>query len=369
MGRGTVMAAACAHIALVALALCVARVGSAAVDGRQLRVVTVASTLSDPRLAYASASAQHFGLELTVLGAGRKAWWPEGLGLKINLVREYALSLANAEDVILVLDAYDVIVLADAAEILRRFDTFPKGTTVFNGEQGCFPAHFAALYPAAHASPWYHLNSGAYIGTVASIKRLVPAPVPEVIEGSDQAWFQDRYVGSESGYVKSGGGEAAAPGERWGIAVDAKCTIFQININLDAPGYEIDWRGAELELTPGAIDAHPGVAVRNTRWDTHPVVLHFAGPGHWAGKFGVTALSRIFKRVFPAESARRERRFECQFPSFTACGRHILVPGLVIATVALAIVASWTWWWRRRLHPYVKLHVESAGGGGGREGC
>jgi hypothetical protein len=355
-----------AMLALVALALCIARVGSAVVGGRSLRVVTVASNLGDPRLVYASASAQHFGLELTVLGAGRKAWWPEGLGLKINLVREYALSLANEEDVILVVDAYDAIVLADAAEILRRFDAFPKGTTVFNGEQGCFPAHFAALYPS-DVSPWHHLNSGAYIGTAGSIKRLIPAPVPEVIEGSDQAWFQDRYVGRESGFEKGGGGEAAAPGERWGIAVDTKCTIFQINVNLDLPGYEIDWRGASLELAPGAIDAHPGVAVRNTRWNTHPVVLHFAGPGHWAGKFGVTALSRVFKRVFPAESARRERRFECQFPSLSACGRHLLIPGLLIATVALAIVASWTWWWRRRLHRYVALRVESGGGarGGG----
>jgi hypothetical protein len=112
---------------------------------RRLRVVTVASNLGDPRLVYATSSAQHFGLEITVLGAGRKAWWPEGLGLKINLVREYARSLANDEDVILVIDAYDVVVLADASDILRRFDTFEKGSVIFNGET-CVVAAFVFAF-------------------------------------------------------------------------------------------------------------------------------------------------------------------------------------------------------------------------------
>ena len=391
---------------------------------RRLRVVTVASNLGDPRLVYATSSAQHFGLEITVLGAGRKAWWPEGLGLKINLVREYARSLANDEDVILVIDAYDVVVLADASDILRRFDTFEKGSVIFNGEtcvvaafvfafgqllstaqtitkgssrtsdlhsrpppprfslslslsppppsSGCFPSHFAALYPAdvVAASPWSHLNSGAYIGTVGAIKRLIPDAVPEVIDGSDQAWFQRKFVGDRSGLVvpRKKGELPLRPGERWHMLVDAKCTIFQNNINLDPPGHMIDWRLSRVKLEEGgiaigekkknALAAEGGErgALRNTVWNTHPVVIHLAGPGHWAGKFGVTAISRVFKVLFPIESAERERRFDCQFIG-DACGRHMLVGGTILLFIALAILAIWSWWWRNRLRPYIKVDV------------
>lgn len=202
----------------------------------RLYVLSVDSEVQNPLAEMFVQSALHHGVQLEILGVAHKAWWPDGLGFKIAVVRDRVMELARDSDIVLVADATDVSFFAGASTIIDRFEAvqahetarrarlneaaLPKwGSVVFNAERWCYPditvvidhpkkgvnatwhcpdakAHGytikadSQLYPSPPhlKSPWRHLNSGGFIGRVGALKRLLAKPAPMVIPGGDQMW-------------------------------------------------------------------------------------------------------------------------------------------------------------------------------------
>ena len=73
--------------------------------------------------AYLQVSAEQHGLLPSIVGLGEVAWWPEGLGRKINALRGFLASARlGAEDLVLFADAFDTLILGDAAKIRAGFE-------------------------------------------------------------------------------------------------------------------------------------------------------------------------------------------------------------------------------------------------------
>merc|ERR1719356_2372502 len=134
-----------------------------------------------------------------ILGYGDVAWWPDGLGAKINALRRFVLSDAADEDVVLFLDAFDVLVFAGPEEVMARFaemEARSQRSIFFNAEEHCAPDFqdiCTASYPKAPDPRWRYLNSGMLIGRGAALKEMLRDPVDDVIPFGDQTWYQ-RYL-------------------------------------------------------------------------------------------------------------------------------------------------------------------------------
>ena len=116
------------------------------IQGRDdaLHVITFTNTLGTRQLYYYLVSPSRHGLFPKLLGVGRAAWWPDGLGAKINAVRDWVMSPASAPDdfdLVLFIDAFDVLVFGGADEIRQKFEPVEKKTSrnlIFNCEVVCF---------------------------------------------------------------------------------------------------------------------------------------------------------------------------------------------------------------------------------------
>ena len=320
-----------------------------------LRLLTISSETQDPLADLFVKSALHHGLQPEVLGVSYDAWWPDGLGFKIKVVRDRVRSMALDDDVVLVSDATDVSFFAGADAILAGFERVqeqeaarraahglaplpPFGTVVFNAERWCYPDVMvvenhprpgvnaswycpdaskhgweipsdASPYPAPpHSrSPWAFLNSGGFIGRVGAMKRMLEKPAPLIVGAfGDQGWYQHMYLKHHA--------------EGW-MTVDSNCEIFQTSmwftpdyaaINVEECGVELEsveqsdaayWaaghaEGAELAVTEGGTMR---MRVYNKQTNTRPPIVHFQGPGHWG--LGVTHLrtlhAYVYARAFP----------------------------------------------------------------------
>ena len=227
--------------------------------------VTVATSLR-PQVARLEASLKANGMNLTILGLNR-TW--QGHGLKIGLLHEYV----NRRDVLLqchggllFLDAYDTLATKwpEGTTLLKRFQALRAGI-VFNGEQECTPD------PALEDSTWPRhllshplpfLNSGAFIGNVISIRRMLQEVVLDV---------QDNF----GGHMESTDDQRLFT--RWwlknpGLAsVDSNGLIF---ISL----HEKDEAIADSSLALAVLEGQPGV-VWSARTGTAPLLIHGNGNG------------------------------------------------------------------------------------------
>lgn len=164
-----------------------------------LRLVTFLNKL-DRRFSFLQVSAEAHSLYPQITGAGTTAWHPDGLGVKINALRRFVRDSVLDEDVLMFADAFDVLVFGGEHEILDRFLDIEESTNkslVFNAEQVCFP-NIGQLcnpetYPKGPFKQWRFLNSGLMVGRGYAFKRMLKDTVPDVIHGSDQAWYQDYF--------------------------------------------------------------------------------------------------------------------------------------------------------------------------------
>eukprot|EP00929_Paragymnodinium_shiwhaense_P008325 TRINITY_DN112274_c0_g1_i1.p1 TRINITY_DN112274_c0_g1~~TRINITY_DN112274_c0_g1_i1.p1 ORF type:complete len:424 (+),score=12.93 TRINITY_DN112274_c0_g1_i1:140-1411(+) len=265
---------------VLAVLSCVLTIGYTAPPAR-LHVVTFMNQ-PDRHLAYSAVTAQAHGLYPVLIGYGIDAWWPDGLGTKINALRSYVFSQLGDNDILLFIDAFDVLVFGDEAEIVDRFNNLERQSNrslVFNAEEYCFPKNQSGgegvcdnYPPAPHR--WRHLNSGIIAGRGHAVKRMLKDPVPNVIRGSDQKWYQQ--------YFRSNPGD---------IQLDYECYLMC--------GVTGDSESEGVRITDQRI------LIPET--DNTPPLVHCVGVGHWTnwrqGK-ATHALHEIFKRFYPDQAAR-----------------------------------------------------------------
>ena len=77
----------------------------------KLHVVTFMNKVSN-LFAYLQVSAETHGISPHIIGYGVDAWWPAGLGAKINALRAFVRGTQD-DDVVLFADAFDVIIFGE----------------------------------------------------------------------------------------------------------------------------------------------------------------------------------------------------------------------------------------------------------------
>ena len=192
-------------------------------------------------------SCKTYGLKYKIMGldtvwnGGNMASGPGG-GQKINFLLD-TLNELNDDQLILVTDSYDVIMSANSEEIIRKYKKFNK-KIVFASESSCWPDRdIAHKFPKIQGKRNLYLNSGGFIGDVASIKKIV-STVPS--NSDDQRWYTQMFL-SESGKEY--------------MALDYNCEIFQC------------LNDAEKEL-----EIHFAMSrLRNKINNTHPCQIHGNG--------------------------------------------------------------------------------------------
>ena len=115
-----------------------------------------------------------------------------GGGQKINLIRE-ELSNYEDNDIIMFLDGYDTFIHASKEEILKRYFSF-RAEVVFSAEKTCWPnKNISDMFP--DTGGYKYLNSGTFIGTVASLKRIFEKEIQD--HEDDQLYCQYQYLSTE----------------------------------------------------------------------------------------------------------------------------------------------------------------------------
>uniref|UniRef100_A0AAY4E7A7 procollagen-lysine 5-dioxygenase n=1 Tax=Denticeps clupeoides TaxID=299321 RepID=A0AAY4E7A7_9TELE len=215
-----------------------------------LLVLTVATKETDGFLRFMQ-SANYFNYTVKVLGMGEE--WKGGDvgrsiggGQKVRLLKEAMEGLADQEGmVILFLDSYDLVFAGSPDEILRKFQQ-ANHKVLFAAEGLIWPdKRLAEKYPSVRSGKRF-LNSGGFIGYAPYINKIVKQW--DLHDNDDDQLFYTKV------YLDT------LQRESLNMTLDHKCQIFQ-NLN-------------------GAIDevllkfGTNRVRVRNTMYDTLPVVIH-----------------------------------------------------------------------------------------------
>lgn len=230
--------------------------GAQAIESR-LHLVTFMNRLHR-HFAYLQVSAEAHDLHPTVLGYGRPAWWPDGLGAKINALREYVYGHVKDHDVLIFADAFDVLVMGNADEIMGRFEALElrsNRSLVFNAEAYCYPRIDGVCDPESYPTApyrWRFLNSGLIVGRGFALKSMLLDPVADVIRGSDQFWYQN--------YFRS---------HRSSILLDTTCVLLCAVTGADERS-GVGWQAAGNSSRIMIPDS-----------GSTPSLVHFVSFGHW----------------------------------------------------------------------------------------
>ncbi|XP_028972160.2 procollagen-lysine,2-oxoglutarate 5-dioxygenase 2 isoform X1 [Esox lucius] len=220
------------------------------IPAEKLLVLTVATQETDGFLRFMQ-SANYFNYTIKVLGMGEE--WRGGDvgrsiggGQKVRLLKQAMEGLADQEDlVVLSVDSYDLIFAGGPDEILRKFQE-ANHKVLFSAEGLIWPdKRLQDKYPAVRSGKRF-LNSGGVIGYAPFVNQIVEQWNLHDND-DDQLFYTKIYLDPQQR-------------ESLNMSLDHKCHIFQ-NLN-------------------GAIDevllkfGTERVRVRNTVFDTLPVVIH-----------------------------------------------------------------------------------------------
>ncbi|XP_061661729.1 procollagen-lysine,2-oxoglutarate 5-dioxygenase 2 [Syngnathoides biaculeatus] len=227
--------------------------GPASIPPENLLVLTVATEETDGFRRFMQ-SAKYFNYTVKVLGMGEE--WKGGDvgrsiggGQKVRLLKEAMEGLADQDDlVVLFVDSYDLIFAGGPEEILRKFQQ-ANHKVLFAAEGLIWPdKRLADKYPSIRSGKRY-LNSGGIMGYAPYVKRIV-SQWNLHDNDDDQLFYTKIFVDP-------------LQRDSLNMTLDHKCQIFQ-NLN-------------------GAIDevllkfGTNRVRVRNTAYDSLPVVVHGNG--------------------------------------------------------------------------------------------
>ena len=147
---------------------------------------------------------------------------------KISLVLDYVRKHSTA-DYILHLDARDVLLIDDPKMIVDRFIAQFSCDILFNAEKGSHPGIYPGIAPddqtkiraieqfeqSTYPGPFFHLNSGCYIGHRAAVIEMLE-------EAVSQEGFLASFPNDDQGIIRD-------VHRRWypRIQIDHQCLIFQ----------------------------------------------------------------------------------------------------------------------------------------------
>eukprot|EP00811_Abedinium_folium_P036468 NODE_9174_length_1442_cov_3.341445.p1 GENE.NODE_9174_length_1442_cov_3.341445~~NODE_9174_length_1442_cov_3.341445.p1 ORF type:complete len:312 (-),score=77.67 NODE_9174_length_1442_cov_3.341445:158-1093(-) len=158
---------------------------------------------------------------------------------------------------------------------------------IFVADLNCYPPkddHGRPIcnegYPKS-PSKWRYLNSGLIAGRGHAVRQMLRDPVPDVIKGGDQAWFQRYFLEHQDV-----------------VGLDVECLLFQCAFLVGRVAAAMGAGGGEdqdLELEGGRI--------LNRVLNTTPALVHFNGPSHWPrwtkDWLPTTYLHEVFKELYP----------------------------------------------------------------------
>uniref|UniRef100_A0A672IV89 procollagen-lysine 5-dioxygenase n=1 Tax=Salarias fasciatus TaxID=181472 RepID=A0A672IV89_SALFA len=222
-------------------------------EAPKLLVLTVATEKTDGFLRFMQ-SADYFNYTVKVLGMG-EAWKGGdvgrsiGGGQKVRLLKEAMEALADQEDlVILTVDSFDLIFAGGPEEILRKFQQ-ANHKVLFAAEGLIWPdKRLADKYPSVRSGKRF-LNSGGIMGYAPYINRIV-SQWNLHDNDDDQLFYTKIYLDP-------------LQRQSFNMTLDHRCQIFQ---NLNGAVDEV-----LLKFGTGR------VRVRNTMYDSLPVVVHGNG--------------------------------------------------------------------------------------------
>lgn len=242
----------------------------------KLTVVTYMNEF-DHKFGYLQISASEHGLHPQIVGYSDTAWWPDGLGAKVNRLRSFVLTEVHDRELVLFVDAFDVMVLADREEIVTKFQALEKlqnRSLFFNAEKDCYPyvPDICEEYPKAPHERWRYLNSGLFIGRGAALKEMLRLPVEDRMEGGDQAFYQRYFKHFPSR-----------------VGLDYGCEIVCASHGVTA--------AVDMEVKSSRL--------KNTATGASPCAVHFVSEAHWAMWRNGTPTSVIgdfFEQVYPEQA-------------------------------------------------------------------
>merc|ERR1719410_2442212 len=116
---------------------------------------------------YLQVSAEALGIFLHIIGYGQEAYWPDGLGVKINALRHWVFRDVEDDDIVVFVDAFDVMLFGGNGEIASAFEKLEQKhgkSLFFNAEPICFPPLPDICndkYPGTPDGRFHYMNSGA----------------------------------------------------------------------------------------------------------------------------------------------------------------------------------------------------------------
>jgi hypothetical protein len=217
-----------------------------------LHLVTVC-THEDGWFAALRESAHRNGHHLTVLGWGLP--WT-GFSMRLRLMRDYLRTLPDAELVCFV-DAYDVVMLVDASELRDRYARLAPGGQVLLGTENPLRdpiANFVKTTVFGTCGGPTALNAGAYMGSVAYMRRFIA-----VVHGADGDGADDQ---------KALHAACARLTQEGLVIVDADGDVFFHATCIPAMPWKYFTGRCAFGLTPDLV---------NPRTGRRPAVLHAPG--------------------------------------------------------------------------------------------
>lgn len=165
--------------------------------------ITIGTDLKFMHMLNDSAARQGFHLEN--LGVGVE-WdstpsekddnvWLNGPGnwQKLEIISNHIKKLKD-DDVVLFVDGYDVFFTRSLEEIVNRYLDF-KCELLFSAEKNCWPnQELEDSFPEVNEGESRYLNSGSFIGTVRSLKRVLARYDETKLDYDDQYYFQVEFL-------------------------------------------------------------------------------------------------------------------------------------------------------------------------------
>lgn len=220
-----------------------------------LRVITVATNENDG-LARLLQSARHSLFDVKVLGlgtgwkGGNIAKFPGG-GQKVRILKEYLETMNEKDDfLILFIDGYDVVFTDRKDRLIEEYRNIGS-KIVFGAEDFCWPLkHLEKQYPFVGPNEKRFLNSGAFIGPLSYIRKLISmADITD--EDDDQLYYTKIFLDE-------------VLRKELDIALDKSSALFQ----------NLFGALSELELLFNETTGY----LHNTRTNKNPIVIHGNGP-------------------------------------------------------------------------------------------
>jgi hypothetical protein len=157
-----------------------------------MKLLTVATDVSNKKLHDLMASADKFGWNLEVIVTEWK-----GFGTKLIETYNHLKKNSQITEFIFV-DAYDVIALSSPQEVIEKIKDRTK--MLISVEKNCWPnSELASQYPKTD-SEWKYINSGSYYSPSKLFIDMIEANPPFYID-DDQLWLTNRFLNNPNDKV------------------------------------------------------------------------------------------------------------------------------------------------------------------------